>query len=555
VKWTIKHRMLALSGLSLGLLAVVGFAGWVGTQRILTTSRGITRTALAIRNHLEADMMHHALRADVLAALVAVTPSDRERVSRDLEDHTVRLRRAMSESRTGDRSAEVRQAMEEVRPQLEAYATEAGAIVALANRGETSAARAPLDAFLASSNALESSMSRISDLLAAEATVAQQESDAVGAWNGTANVVIPLVAVFVLLAAGLFVTRRFVQPIEEAVRTLHRVASGDLTARMPVRGRDQLGQMAEAVNRTSEGMASALSGIARNAIALGTASEELSTVAHQLTANSRETSTQTVVASTASEQVNANVRLVAASAQEVGTSIREVANSAQEAAGVAQTAVRAANRADQTVHQLGESSAEIGNVVKVISAIAGQTNILALNAEIEAARAGEAGKGFAVVANEVKELAKETARATEDIARRVDTIQKDSQAAVIAIREIVEIIERISATQTTIATAVEEQSAATAGITRNMSEAARGTGEIAETMSAVARAADSTSGGAKETQQAAHELARMAAELQRLVSRFQFEDAPLPEIAPRGRVTPRPFTLDDDGMLGLDRAA
>ena len=555
MKWTIKHRMLALSALSLALLAVVGLAGWVGTRRILTTSRGITRTAIGMRNHLEADMMHHALRADVLASLTATTSGDRERVVHDVEDHTARFRRAMAESRSKDRTPEVRQALDEVRPALESYTADAGEIVTLATRGETAAARMRLDGFLARFYALETSMSRISDLLAAEATAAQKEADAVGTWNTTANLVIPVVAVFVLLAAGLLVTRRFVQPIEEAVRTLHRVASGDLTARMTVRGRDELGQMAEAVNRASQGMASALSSIARNAVALGNASEELSTVAHQLTANSRETSTQTVVASTASEQVNANVRLVAASAQEVGTSIREVANSAQEAAGVAQTAVRVAGRADQTVHQLGESSAQIGNVVKVISAIAGQTNILALNAEIEAARAGEAGKGFAVVANEVKELAKETARATEDIAERVDTIQKDSQAAVIALREIVEIIDRISATQTTIATAVEEQSAATAGITRNMSEAARGTGEIAETISAVAHAAESTSGGAKETQQAAGELARMASELQRLVARFQFEDGPAVEFGPRRTATAKAYSLDDDGALGLDRAA
>jgi methyl-accepting chemotaxis protein len=173
------------------------------------------------------------------------------------------------------------------------------------------------------------------------------------------------------------------------------------------------------------------------------------------------------------------------------------------------------------MNKLGASSAEIGNVIKVITAIAEQTNLLALNATIEAARAGEMGKGFAVVASEVKDLAQETARATEDISRRVEAIQSDTTGAVTAIEEISNVIQRISEFQTTIASAVEEQTATTAEMSRSVSEAASGTGEIAQNITGVAEAARMTSQGVTETQQATTELARMSTELSGLVSTFR----------------------------------
>ena len=169
--------------------------------------------------------------------------------------------------------------------------------------------------------------------------------------------------------------------------------------------------------------------------------------------------------------------------------------------------------------KLGDSSAEIGQIIKVITSIAQQTNLLALNATIEAARAGEAGKGFAVVANEVKELAKETARATEDISQKIEAIQADTGDAVDAIGSISTIIDQINDIQNTIASAVEEQAVTTAEIGRNVSEASRGSTEIAENISSVAGAAGSTAEGATEVQRSAGDLTKMAAELQALVDR------------------------------------
>lgn len=255
----------------------------------------------------------------------------------------------------------------------------------------------------------------------------------------------------------------------------------------------------------------------QNAQTLASAAEELSATAQQMSSNSTETSAQAGVAAAASEQVSQNIATVATSAEEMSASVREIAKNASEAARVATQAVKVAEETNQTIGKLGESSVQIGQVIKVITSIAQQTNLLALNATIEAARAGEAGKGFAVVANEVKELAKQTASATEDISRKIETIQDDTRGAVKAITQISAVIGQINDISNTIATAVEEQTATTNEIARNTGEAARGSAEITRNVTSVSEAAKSTSEGATHTLTAANELARLSAELKQVV--------------------------------------
>lgn len=263
-------------------------------------------------------------------------------------------------------------------------------------------------------------------------------------------------------------------------------------------------------------MAEVINSINENASILGAAAEELTAVSSEMAANAEETSSQANVVSAASEQVSKNVMTVSTGVDEMNSAIREIAKNASEAARVAQQAVSTAEEANSSVTKLGESSIEIGNVIKVITSIAEQTNLLALNATIEAARAGEAGKGFAVVANEVKELAKDTARATEDISRKIETIQTDTNGAISSIQQISQVIAMINDISTTIAGAVEEQTATANEMGRNVSEAAKGTAEIAENITSVAQAAQNTTQGANNSQQAASELSRMASDLQRL---------------------------------------
>src|SRR5262245_21510238 len=310
--------------------------------------------------------------------------------------------------------------------------------------------------------------------------------------------------------------------VESILEVVNAASRGDLTREVTVHGTDSIGQMAEGLAKFFTNLRGNVTNIAQTSQVLASSSQELTAVSQQMAANAEETASQANVASAAAEQVSKNVTVVSTGAEEMGASIQEIAKSANEAARVATSAVKVAETTNTTVAKLGESSAEIGNVVKVITLIAQQTNLLALNATIEAARAGEAGKGFAVVANEVKELAKQTAKATEDISGKIEAIQRNTKGAVEAIAQIGKIINQINDLQNTIASAVEEQSVTTGEINRNVAEAARSSNEIAQSISGVAQAARSTTEGTSNTQRSADELSKIALDLQKLVSQFKY---------------------------------
>ncbi|GII25653.1 methyl-accepting chemotaxis protein [Planosporangium mesophilum] len=345
-----------------------------------------------------------------------------------------------------------------------------------------------------------------------------------GLYTTARNRTIGLVVVGVLLALvlGVAVARSIRRPVATMVTALERLADGDLNQDVDVRSDDEIGRMGHALRQALGNLRETVSAVARSASMLSSSAGTLSATSRQISAAAQETSNRAGQVSSAADEVLDNVQTVAGSTEEMAASIREIAQNAGEAARVGTEAATVADSTNETIARLGESSAEIGNVVKVITSIAEQTNLLALNATIEAARAGDAGKGFAVVASEVKDLAQETAKATEDISRRVEKIQLDSEGAVEAIASISQVISRINAFQTTIASAVEEQSVTSQEMTRNVASAADGSGRITEGIAEVAEAARSTNAGVTETERAAGQLAELSSELEHLVGRFRY---------------------------------
>src|SRR5271166_651029 len=320
-----------------------------------------------------------------------------------------------------------------------------------------------------------------------------------------------------------------VQLQNELGRLILAAKQGDLLTRGdPAQFKGAYAELLRSVNEMLEVFRSTMERVARMSGPLSQAAAELGRIAQEISLSTGQTANQANLVSAGSEQVSRNIQTVATAADGMGASIREIARNTAEASKVARAAVQSAETTNLTITKLSQSSAEIGQVIKVITSIAQQTNLLALNATIEAARAGEAGKGFAVVASEVKELAKETARATEDISRKIESIQADTSGAVAAIGQIGSVIGQISDIQNNVASAVEEQSLTTNEITRNLAEAAKGGTAISKSIAAVAEAARCGATGVVETQKSAEAVERMAEELHELLARFQYEEQRVP---------------------------
>lgn len=358
------------------------------------------------------------------------------------------------------------------------------------------------------------------------ADVAAHASQEIAAANASATlarnqiVAVGLAAVALAVALAVLITRSVTQPVDELVPVLDGVAAGDLTGQIPAGGRDEITVMSVALARATGAMREAITTIAGNTTSLAAAAEELTATSATIAFSADGTSSQAGSMSQSATQVTASMQAVSAAVQQMSAAILEIAHNATAASQVAADAVAIAGTAGQTVSRLGDSSAQVGEVIKVVTAIAEQTDLLALNATIEAARAGTAGKGFAVVAEEVKQLAKATGQATEDISHRIQAIQGDATDSVTAITHISDVIAKINDYQTAIASAVEEQTATASEISHSVNAAAQASARISQNSTRVADHAQDTSHGVTDAQTAIAELARMSIELSSTVARF-----------------------------------
>ncbi len=350
------------------------------------------------------------------------------------------------------------------------------------------------------------------------------ESIGIVRWRVAVMAVVFTVSLALAMSLGLLMANEMVARLRGNVHLLGRVAEGDLRERLPVHGNDEICQLAEISNRMIDSLQMIVEAIRAKSHTVTMVSEHLTTTSQSLDTTSSLTTAQAIAVSSAAARVNENTHTVSSASEEMTASIQEISRNAGEAAEVAASASQLAASTHLTMTKLGESSAEIGNVIKVITSIAGQTNLLALNATIEAARAGNAGRGFSVVANEVKELAKETATATEDISRKIAAIQDDARLAVSAIDEITAVIGRINDTQHTIVSSVQEQTAATSEIARNIVETSKGSEEIVNSIESVTHAARETQESAVAAHQFAGELTRLSQDLFQLMERFTLSE-------------------------------
>ena len=523
IRWTIGARLITGFAAALAIMVAIGAVSFVNTQALVDNSDMVAHTHEVLASTEQLTSALKDAETGQRGYLITGVDAYLEPYNASKEEAAAAL--ATARELTSDNAAQ-QERLAALEPLIKAkYAEMQDTIDVLDRKGFEEA-----QAIVVSDKGkavMDEIRAVIGEIDAEETSLLDERArDAAASANATKAAVLggTLIGLILIVVVAIVLTRGITRPINTLTERLRDIADGDgdLTQRVDASRNDEIGALATVFNRFVGNIANLVRQIGESATTSASAAQELTVVAAELARQADQTAAQAASAASAASQVSTNVQTVAAASEQIGASIQEIARSASDASTAGQTAVTSTDDANSTVRRLGESSEAIGSVVALINAIAQQTNLLALNATIEAARAGESGKGFAVVASEVKELAQETARATEEITGRIGMIQADVELAVAAMGNTTEVIGNVNDYQGNIAGAVEEQSVTTSAMSVNVAEAAMGATSIAENITAIATNAHETVGSIGQVRESADELARGSQQLAALVGRFRY---------------------------------
>lgn len=517
MRWTVGRRVggvaAAVTAATL-ILAAVGFSQTSSTGEQGRESVTATRTLAEVN-----DAQHTAsvVLACAYTLLTTLDPATRSTVVERSTEHAGELREqldtiAAGRSRWGidDEVAVLLSTAGPVLTASDAIATAGGQLTA----AQVQTVQQAWDAFDEGSDALKSTLTGVVADLQREA--AAGETDARWLFGIIGGLTVPLVLITMWLLA-----RSIVRPVRQTRAVLEHVAAGDFTQRLPLRGNDELTDMAHALNTTVDRVGTALASIAEESGVLTDASGNLRDVSRQLATGADRLAAESTAAAASIDETTRDVQTASNSTRALQAAVQDISARVAQAAQIAAEAVEVAAAANRTITELDASSTRINEVASVITAIADQTNLLALNATIEASRAGEAGKGFAVVANEVKELAKQTAKATGDIGERIGAIQSDTSSAISELQRITTTINRIATIQDEIAASTHQQADAAREIDVNVTRAADQATSVAGRIGGVSDTSAATSASAQQTEAAAERVSATADRLQTVVRQFR----------------------------------